>query len=128
MKFAGLILLMSLIITQTFGPHLMTMAFRMNQREIADKYCVNKARPQMKCKGQCFLAKKLAKMNQSDTEQEKPGELSINLKSHPFTTHQVAGLIITGTDLPVNSWGIATNEWIPDTYPQSVFHPPSFSA
>lgn len=119
---------MSLIITQTFGPHLMTMAFRLNQRVIADKYCVNKARPQMQCKGQCFLAKKLAKMNQSDTEQEKPGELSINLKPLPFTPHQVTSFIMLESDLPVHVWGIAGTEMIPSIFPQSVFHPPAFTA
>ncbi len=39
----------------------------MNQAELTAKYCVNKAKPMLKCNGKCYLAKQLKKQE----EQEK---------------------------------------------------------
>lgn len=33
--------------------------FFMNRGKIAEKYCVNKSRPSLKCNGKCYLSKKM---------------------------------------------------------------------
>lgn len=41
--------------------------YEINKKEITEKYCVNKDKPQMHCCGKCFLKKQLARQQ----EQEK---------------------------------------------------------
>lgn len=41
----------------------------MNKKEITEKYCINKDKPQMHCCGKCYLKKKLA---QQEEEQKLP--------------------------------------------------------
>ena len=43
--------------------------FKLNQEFIADKYCVNKEKKEMSCKGKCHYSKQVKKAQQ---EQEKP--------------------------------------------------------
>ena len=38
----------------------------MNQAELTAKYCINKAKPMLKCNGKCYLAKQLKKQEEQD--------------------------------------------------------------
>lgn len=38
----------------------------MNQAELTAKYCVNKAKPMLKCNGKCYLAKQLKIQEEQD--------------------------------------------------------------
>lgn len=125
MKCTGSIFLILLIITQTFGPHLMIVAFRMNQQQIAKTYCVNKTRPRMHCNGKCYLAKQLAKLNQNDTEKNPSDELTFNLKMQPFTAHFVTASSISGDASQLFHWGLPTQDYFPSPENRSVFHPPA---
>ena len=44
--------------------------FYVNQKEIAEKECENKNRPEMHCNGKCFLAKQLKKV-EAELESQK---------------------------------------------------------
>ena len=48
-----------LLLLQSFGRELLVLNFAVNQNAIAQQYCVNKARPSLRCNGKCFLAKQL---------------------------------------------------------------------
>jgi hypothetical protein len=66
-KKAFLISLMLIFAFQSFYSAGITMWFHLNRSYIAQKLCVNKARPEMKCKGNCVLKKKLKEAeNQQD--------------------------------------------------------------
>lgn len=56
---------------QTFYTAGVTVWFFANQKFLANKHCVNKARPQLKCDGKCFLAKKIKEAEQKE-EQRAP--------------------------------------------------------
>jgi len=45
--------------------------FYINRAEIAEKYCVNKEKPQLNCKGQCHLKKKLTVENKNETDEKQ---------------------------------------------------------
>ena len=45
-----------------------------NMDYIIENYCVNKERPQLKCDGKCFLAKKLIAAYDSETDDSKSVE------------------------------------------------------
>ncbi|HQQ94093.1 MAG TPA: hypothetical protein PLQ93_06030 [Bacteroidia bacterium] len=48
------------------------MDFVINRAEITARYCVNKSKPRMHCKGKCHLKKKLAEQDEK-TNQTKRG-------------------------------------------------------
>ena len=59
--------------------------FYANQQSLTEKYCINKSKPKLHCNGKCYLQKKLNKLNQTDTKENKNHELiNITLKFDPF--------------------------------------------
>ncbi|MGI4875839.1 MAG: hypothetical protein ACRYFX_32170 [Janthinobacterium lividum] len=48
-----------LLLLQSFGRELLVLNFAVNQASIAQRYCVNKARPSLRCNGKCYLARQL---------------------------------------------------------------------
>ncbi len=48
--------------------------FEVNQQYIADKLCVNKSKPQLNCKGKCFLAKKLKQAEEKEKNDERQAQ------------------------------------------------------
>lgn len=53
--------------------------FKINQEEITEAYCENLSQPELKCNGQCHLAKQLSLWNESSAQEEMQGEI-IGLK------------------------------------------------
>jgi hypothetical protein len=45
--------------------------WKINQTEIIQKFCVNKDKPKMNCKGKCHLAKQLQKIEEPEQEKSK---------------------------------------------------------
>ena len=48
--------------------------FKVNQKEIIQKYCINKDRPKLKCDGNCYLAKQLKKQDELFEQKKKENE------------------------------------------------------
>jgi len=105
---------------QTFYTAGVTVWFFANQKFLAKKHCVNKARPQLKCDGKCFLAKKIKEAEQKE-EKQAPFQVKwvetapctlvfLNYKLDPVTTST-----ITGYNEPGNYSYL---------YQRSIFHPP----
>jgi hypothetical protein len=59
MKFIAVPILLLLILTQTFSKWIIIADFTINREYIAEKLCINKAKPVMQCKGKCQLSKKM---------------------------------------------------------------------
>lgn len=62
----GIFLLISLMLCKDIYSFTYQIYFFKNQQAIADKFCENKARPQLKCNGKCHLAKQLKKIEQEE--------------------------------------------------------------
>ena len=60
--------LMLAFTVQTFNQGLIVLGFYANQDAIANKLCVNKAKPKMLCHGKCQLMKKLQEEEKNDKE------------------------------------------------------------
>lgn len=52
------------VLIQTF----MLVNYYVNQEEYTDKYCVNKARPELNCKGSCHLSEQLKLTNKTSNQ------------------------------------------------------------
>ncbi|MCI1186961.1 hypothetical protein MON38_05980 [Hymenobacter sp. DH14] len=58
--------LTALLLLQTLGPEVLVLNYQLNKAEITARYCVNKARPQLRCNGKCHLAQQLRKAEGGD--------------------------------------------------------------
>ena len=90
-KFAALILIVLLEI-QFFYPIVIHTYFHANRKYIASKLCENIDRPQLQCKGKCYLKKQLKKAE----EQEQKDQLrfnSIEPLVYTFSTQKTNNII-----------------------------------
>lgn len=81
MKPVAAYLLAALVLLQTFSRELLVANFTLNQKAIAARYCVNKARPSLHCDGKCYFAKQLKK--QEERESKSAGPLKERLEMLP---------------------------------------------
>lgn len=51
----------TLLLLQTLGPELLVVNYALNRAQITARFCVNKAKPVLRCNGQCHLAQQLRK-------------------------------------------------------------------
>jgi len=84
MKSALSILLLFSFLLVNVSKSIILVNYEVNKKEITDKYCVNKDKPQMHCCGKCLLKKKLA-------EQEEQQKLPVfpDIKTDITPVHQV---------------------------------------
>jgi len=73
------LLLLLLIIVQSFNKLGIILAFNINQNYIAASLCVNKDKPQLHCNGRCFLAKKLRQAEQNEEKQRAENQEKANV-------------------------------------------------
>jgi hypothetical protein len=96
--------------------------YNLNIEEIESLYCVNKDKPEMCCKGKCFIGKQLDKSQQelpvknASEEKEFPFFLLPESKSNPI------GLTVYSNN---SDFSIQNTE---DGFPLGVFYPPAFLA
>ena len=57
-----------LFLLVSFQQGLIIVHFKLNQKNIEQEFCVNKAKPEMQCHGKCHLKKELEKSDPSDLE------------------------------------------------------------
>lgn len=53
--------------------------FYNNQVILAEKYCENKDKPMLHCNGKCYLAKKLQKLEQEETQNQPVPKMPLKL-------------------------------------------------
>ena len=82
MKKAAAFILLIIFSIQTLHAGCVTIWFFANRNYVAEKLCVNKNKPMLKCRGKCYLSKKLKEAEQENQEglpqslkqQEEAGE------------------------------------------------------
>lgn len=57
-----------LFLLVSFQEALIIVHFKLDQKNIEQEFCVNKARPELQCHGKCHLKKELEKSDQTDLE------------------------------------------------------------
>jgi hypothetical protein len=122
MRFTTTIILLFLVLSQTFSQWFVLAAFKINQAYIAKNTCENRYRPQMNCNGNCVLMRKMKQQEKED--QNSPGtpklEFSnIILSSRSFFTAELS----LSTDTYQSIFPIF-NTGKPVDMPFAVFHPP----
>ena len=124
MKFILVPILMILILTQTFSKWLVVLEYSINKDFITEKLCVNKARPQLKCKGKCQMMKRLAEEEKQNSSNTTNSTSKINIQETLFTTETYEPSIQLLT-----TFTTVHNEeppvWIHQGPSYPIFHPPA---
>ncbi|MFV0530678.1 MAG: hypothetical protein ACK5MD_04495 [Flavobacteriales bacterium] len=60
------VLLTILILLIGFQQAIIVTHFKLNQKDIEEKFCINKNKPELQCHGKCYLKNKLQKTNNSE--------------------------------------------------------------
>jgi hypothetical protein len=89
MKQSALILLMLLLLTQTFSRIFILADYYANTASYA-KNCINKARPTMHCNGKCQMMKKMLQEEKKDQQNTERRE---NMKSEVMSSRSFFGTI-----------------------------------
>jgi hypothetical protein len=85
-----------LLVLVIMGQNLVKVAvlthWKLNQKQIIENYCVNKAKPKLKCDGKCHLAKQLGQLeasNQNPAEKMPSNTLPklLNFEIDYFLSH-----------------------------------------
>ena len=66
MRFLFLIVFTLTVLLQSLQGFFTIVNWKINQAELTAKYCVNKAKPMLKCNGKCYLAKQLKIQEEQD--------------------------------------------------------------
>lgn len=91
----------------------------------AKKLCLNLARPEMKCNGQCILMQRLKKASEEQAPQVPNGNL-VNLKDYPIGIIQTLEQPFGRDPIKQETYARIASR-ITSGFPKDVFHPPSFS-
>lgn len=115
------IVLAYLMVFQTFNKLTIVVYYQINKKVITELFCINKDKPQLKCDGKCFLAKKLKEADRQ-TEKQDPFLLSSGFEllfDVPDTFYLMTNCVF---DIENSIPPYLTGIYEVDT--DSVFHPP----
>jgi hypothetical protein len=115
-------LLISLVLLQTFSREVLVVDFTLNRATITARFCVNKARPQLHCDGQCYFAKKLKQ--QQERENKAPNSLKEQLEMLPVAFQSLVPAAPQRWGSAPVGYGAFRAAWAPVRAAQGVFQPP----
>ena len=115
-------LLISLVLLQTFSREVLVVDFTINRAVITARFCVNKARPQLHCDGQCYFAKQLKK--QEERESKSAGPLKERLEMLPTAFRSLVPPVPARWASAPLSYGRYRLAWVPANAARGIFHPP----
>ncbi|MEJ8757230.1 hypothetical protein WG947_09505 [Pontibacter sp. H259] len=118
-----LIVLLGVMLLQTFGKVLVLVDYQANKEYIMEFLCINRDKPQLNCKGKCQLTKKLKAQHDTDKQANERGqkqEVQVNLYCQslflfPFITSE--SIVVQPSHYTCSYTSVAYH---------SIFHPPRF--
>lgn len=104
--------------------------FKIEQKEITEKYCVNKDKPEMHCNGKCHLKEQLQKVEEEPLEQKSPLNTTTIFKIEllPFCINNTQSLLSSNIYGLYHSasYGAYLSPFYLKQYLHSKFHPPEY--
>lgn len=124
MKTIACILLLFMILLQTFTSFVYDAAYSLNKKYIAKNFCVNKDKPAMQCNGHCYLNKQKAKEEGNDKQSTENKKDKVEVAAY-----EIIDQVITNSFVPARTT-ISFNSIAHKTltgYFSSIFRPPLFN-
>jgi hypothetical protein len=117
-RLLSLLLLFSFLI-MSMSKSLILVHYEINKKEITEKYCINKDKPEMHCCGKCLLKKKLA---QQEEQQKYPAFPDVKTDIQLYCT-SISGIANINSSQTVII--VSANKSIRSLLNGgSIFHPP----
>jgi hypothetical protein len=112
-------LLLFSLLTANCSSLFVYIGFEFNKQLIATEFCVNKDKPEMHCKGKCYLMKKLKQAQDKEQKQERQSlktPIHDALINNPirFERYAFAEVLLH----------IPFSTGMPQSIKNSIFHPP----
>ncbi len=128
LRFSCIVFFIAGITAKDFAALGWNIWYTVNKTYVAEELCQNKARPELKCNGKCYLAKQLRKAEEPVPGSNAP-ERNLKLKSLDW----IAERVVTAVDFS-SSFETASRPSWPEqpsslrSYAQDVFQPPAVLA
>lgn len=120
-----IIILILAILTQSMSKGIILLSYFTN-KQAYEKYCINKARPQLHCDGKCQMAKKIKAEEERDQKDPLKNSLSSEVtminENHFVSIHPEFIALPIRKDLFPHSIGNVVDR------SRSFFHPPNAAA
>jgi hypothetical protein len=114
----AILLLVSLLVANC-ASLFVYMGFEANKQFIASELCVNKDKPEMHCKGKCYLQKKLKQAQDKEQKQERQAQ-----KTQVQDALVVSALKFKRYAFAKVTLHIPISTGMPQSIKNSIFHPP----
>ncbi|MDF2193280.1 hypothetical protein [Paraflavitalea sp. CAU 1676] len=120
MKQFGAILLLVIVMAQTFSKCWLLVSFVVNQRTIAATLCENRNKPQSSCHGKCYLRKQMAAQDRQESTPLNGGKekFEVLLFNEVANTVNIEPFTVSATPFPSHTASILLQETA------AIFHPP----
>lgn len=114
------ILLLFIIMVQTFSSFVYDAAYSLNKDYIAENFCINKNKPETHCEGHCYLNKQ--KQQEESSNKQAADSRTERLQVTVYELPQEAAAIVYRTVSTI-TYGDITQIELPG-YTSAIFHPP----
>ncbi|WP_304067499.1 hypothetical protein [Pedobacter glucosidilyticus] len=121
-RIVAFVLLLTLISTN-LSRFFIYAQFKINQDQIATTLCENKGKPQLQCRGNCVLMKKLKAAEEKEHKQEQ--EALKKATSDVFLVHEPLTFSCIATN-PIKVT-VASSQFKLPTFNQDISHPPTIT-
>lgn len=118
--FLAILLLFGLIL-QPLSKFLIVSNYALNTKSITAKYCVNKAKPKLKCNGKCHLKKQLI-LHDKQSNQDKDNSKEVNSFNWYTSASEKAWLPLVSNTISLNFNYLGQES---DPFLLSLFRPPT---
>lgn len=124
MKFILVLLMVVLLLTQTFSKCLVVIGYTINKEYVARNLCVNKAKPKMHCNGKCQMMKRLAEEEKQNSQDNTNNTTKIKIQELVFSDEMNNPTLpsLTYTTVPYNEEPPIRKD---NSHSSPVFHPPA---
>lgn len=124
MKLILVPVLMILVLSQTFSSWLVVFEYNLNKDFIAQKLCINKAKPKLNCNGKCQMMKRLAEEEKQNSSNTTSNTSKIKLPELVFS-NEINQPEVPSIDLIAAIYNEDSPIFIHKAPAGSVFHPPA---
>jgi hypothetical protein len=122
-KKLGVILFLFVMMAQTFSGYVLRADYFINISSYIEK-CINREKPQLKCNGQCQLAKK---MQQAEPKDEGSGSVNAEVFNLVLSSRSYPPQLRFNIDPVEIQWIILNSNNIQRGHHRDIFQPPQLS-
>jgi hypothetical protein len=124
MKFVLVPILIVLMLSQTFSKWLVVIEYNLNKDFVAQKLCINKAKPKLNCHGKCQMMKRLAEEETQNSTNTTNNTSKIKIPELVFS-NETTQLIFSSPVPTTISYNEEPPFFMDNAVISAIFHPPA---